>query len=103
MGWTLADGSDAGYAGALLALEARRRARRTRRAGDGGPPPRAYAAYGRVFRAERAGAGGLWWAVGRGRGLPPRFLDRLGPRPDRASMQRALDAWAGRGGFREAE
>ena len=61
---------------------------------------RAYACYGRVFRAERYGASRMWWGVGRARGLRPAFLDKMGPRATREQMQAALDAWASRRGLR---
>lgn len=61
---------------------------------------RAYACYGRVYRVERAGAAGMWWGVGRARGLRAAFLDRIGPRASREAMQEALDAWAARRGLR---
>ncbi len=64
------------------------------------PAARAYAAHGRIYRVERAGAAGMWWGVGRARGLRAAFLDRLGPRQSREQMQAALDAWAARRGLR---
>jgi len=63
---------------------------------------RAYAGFGgRVYKVARAGKAGLWWAVGKRRGLRDAFLDKLGPRGDPAEMQRALDATASRLGWRE--
>lgn len=67
------------------------------------PAARAYAAHGRIYRVERAGAAGMWWGVGRARGLRASFLDRLGPRGSRDDMQEALDAWAARRGLRPAD
>ena len=64
------------------------------------PAARAYPCYGRVYRVEKAGAAGMFWAVGRARGLRAAFLDRLGPRASREAMQGALDAWAARRGLR---
>ena len=64
------------------------------------PAARAYPSYGRIYRVEKAGAAGMWWGVGRARGLRAAFLDRLGPRDSREAMQEALDAWAARRGLR---
>ena len=64
------------------------------------PAARAYPCYGRVYRVEKAGAAGMWWGVGRARGLRASFLDRLGPRDSREAMQEALDGWAARRGLR---
>lgn len=64
---------------------------------------RAYACYGRVYRAERAGRSGMWWGVGRARGRGPAYLDKLGPRATREAMQEALDGWAARLCLRPAD
>ena len=62
--------------------------------------PRAYACYGRVYRAERSGKSGMWWGVGRARGRRAAFLDKLGPRPTRGEMEAAMVRWADRLGLR---
>jgi hypothetical protein len=59
-----------------------------------------YSAFGRVFRAERSMATGLWWAVGRAPGAAPYRLDKVGSRETREEMQAALDAWAKRMGLK---
>ena len=64
---------------------------------------RAWAAYGRVYRVEKSGASGKYWAVGRSKGHQPAFLDKLGPRDTRQAMQTALDGVAGRGGWSEVK
>lgn len=58
-----------------------------------------FACYGRVYRVEKAGCNGMYWAVGRARGMRVSYLDRLGPRHTREAMQDALNAWALRRGL----
>lgn len=68
-----------------------------------GTEARAWTAYGRVYRVEKSGKSGMYWAVGRARGLRPAFLDRLGPRDTKQAMQTALDGVATRGGWSEVK
>jgi hypothetical protein len=59
---------------------------------------KAYPAFGRVFRVEQLSKGGTYYAIGRGRGHKAMILDKIGCRPKREDMQRALDGWATRRG-----